>query len=81
MFLKRWHKQMCYQQKENCKIEVELIEEYFDTQAIWDMMKPGFRRMSFEGYVQKEKDKWVKWFEKNLRDDYTTCYTKKILEK
>lgn len=67
--------------KETCVIEVEMIEEYFVTHALWNMMTPGFRKMSYEQHIEKEKERWLKWFEKNLRNDYTTCYTKKILEK
>jgi len=65
--------------KENCILEVEMSEEYFTTKAIYDMMKPGIRKMDFEDYVKKEKEQWNKWFEKNL-NEFTRCYERKILE-
>lgn len=65
---------------DSCIIVIELGEEYFSAKAIYDMMKPGFRKMTFEEHIQKEKDNWMKWFEKNLKD-YTSCYNIKILEK
>ena len=65
--------------KERCIITIELGEEFFSAKAVYDMMKPGLRKMSFEEHVEKEKENWVKWFEKNLKD-YTSCYSSKILE-
>lgn len=65
----------------SCVIVLEFGEEYFVAKAIYAMMKPGFRKLEFEEYVRKEKEDWIKWFEKNLKKDYTTSYTSKILEK
>ena len=66
--------------KDNCVVVINISEEYFNAKAIFDMMKPGFRKMSFEEHILKEKENWVKWFEKNLKD-YTNCYSSKVLEK
>ena len=66
--------------KDNCVIVVELSQEYFSAKAIYDMMKPGIRKLTFEEHIQREKENWIKWFEKNLKD-YTSSYESKILEK
>jgi len=66
--------------EENCVIEIELGEEYFSAKAIYSMMKPGFRKMTFEESLDRERDVWLKWFEKNLKD-YTNSYSRKIKEK
>ncbi len=65
---------------DTCKIIIEIGDEYFSAKAIYDMMKPGFRHMEINDYIIKEKQSWIHWFEKNLKD-YSSCYTSKILEK
>ena len=65
--------------KNNCVIVIEMKEEYFAAKAIYDMMKPGFRKMEYEDHVKKEKDDWLKWFEKNLKD-YSSDYSCKTIE-
>ena len=65
--------------EENCVIIIDMGEEYFSAKAIYDMMKPGFRKMEVEDHIKNEKENWLKWFEKNLKD-YTSCYSRNILE-
>lgn len=65
--------------RDHCIIVVDVGDEYFSAKAIYDMMKPGFRKHDFEENVKKEKAVWKSWFEKNLRDDYTKVFTCKVL--
>lgn len=66
--------------KTKCKIIIEMRDEYFLAKAIYDMMKPGFRKIDYEEHVKKEKEKWLKWFGKNLRE-YSQCYDYNVLKK
>jgi hypothetical protein len=66
--------------KDTCVIVVDVGAEYFSAKAIYDMMKPGFRKRDFEENIKKEKAIWRSWFEKNLKEDYTKAFTCKILE-
>lgn len=66
--------------KDTCVIVVDVGAEYFSAKAIYDMMRPGFRKGTFEDYVKKEKNDWKSWFEKNLREDYTKSFVCKVIE-
>lgn len=65
----------------NCVIVIEMDEAYFHSQAMFDMMKPGFRKRTYEDHVNNRKQDWMRWFEKNLKADYTEDYSRKILER
>lgn len=65
--------------KDNCILVIDISDEYFAAKAIYDMMKPGLRKHEYEEHIKKEKDAWRSWFDKNLRDDYTRCFTCKVL--
>lgn len=65
--------------KDSCVLVVEVGDEYFAAKAVYDMMKPGFRKHDYEGHVKKEKEVWRSWFEKNLKDDYTKSFSCKVL--
>lgn len=66
--------------KSTCDIILCMGDEYFAAKAVYGMMKPGFRKIGFEEHVIREKESWLRWFEKNL-NEYTHSYTKKVLEK
>ena len=61
-------------------LTLDMREEYFQAQAIFDVMKPGFRNLPYIDYIKKRKKEWMGWFEKNLKKDYTNHFTVKILE-
>ncbi len=65
--------------KNSCILVLDMGDEYFTAKAIYAMMRPGFRKQCFEAYVEKEKQEFRRWFEKNLKD-YTHNYTYKLLE-
>jgi hypothetical protein len=59
--------------KKQCNLTVEIGDEYFFAKAVYDMMKPAFKKTTYEQYVEKEKQDWLRWFTKNLQD-YTKDY-------
>lgn len=64
-------------------IEVFMDELFFSTKAVMSQNMPGFRlhAIPIEHQIQKEKESWVKWFEKNLRDyQPSNKWDKKVLE-
>ena len=65
--------------KDSCNLIVNMCDEFFTAKAIYAMMRPGFRKQNFEDYVEKEKQEFRRWFEKNLKE-YTNNYDCKILE-
>lgn len=65
--------------KNSCNLCIVMDDAYFVTKTIYAMMRPGFRKMSYEEYLEKEKQVFKRWFDKNLKE-YTTNYTYKILE-
>ena len=65
--------------KNNCNLCIVMDDAYFFTKAIYAMMRPGFRKMSYEEYIEREKQEFKRWFDKNLKD-YTSNYSFRILE-
>ena len=65
--------------KNNCSLCIFMDDAYFVTKAIYAMMRPGFRKMSYEEYIEREKQEFKRWFDKNLKE-YTSNYSFKILE-
>lgn len=64
---------------DNCSIVIDMRDEYFTAKAIYAMMRPGFRKQSFEDFVNKEKQDFKRWFEKNLKE-YTSDYNCVVVE-
>jgi len=65
--------------KNSCNLCIVMDDAYFVTKAIYAMMRPGFRKMSYEEYIEREKQEFKRWFDKNLKE-YTSNYSFKILE-
>ena len=64
----------------NCELIIEIGDEYFNAKAIYDLMRPGFRKkLDYNEYIYKEKQDWLNWFEKNLQE-YTKDYNKMELK-
>ena len=63
----------------SCILIVEMGEEYFSAKAIYDMMKPGFRKKTFEECVERQKQEFKRWFERNLKE-YTNDYSCNVIE-
>jgi hypothetical protein len=58
-----------FEDGEDMEIEIFMDDLYFETKAMLDQALPGIRKKpSVDVYVFKEKEAWVRWFEKNLKD-------------
>ena len=64
---------------DECTLVVDMGDEYFSAKAIYDMMKPGFKKRTFEECVERQKQEFIRWFERNLKE-YSTDYDRKMLE-
>jgi hypothetical protein len=62
-----------------CSLVVKMSDEYFQAKAIYAMMRPGFRKYSFEECIEREKQDFRRWFDKNLKE-YASSYRVKVLE-
>jgi hypothetical protein len=65
---------------DSCVLVLEMDEEWFIGQAMGAMVRPGFRKFSFEQHLEREKDAWRKYIDDNLRNDYSKCFTCRVLE-
>ena len=66
--------------KKSCVIVIEMDEAYFHSQAMFDMMKPGFRKREYVDHLQNRKNEWMKYITKNFKE-YTENCSYKILER
>jgi len=66
--------------KDSCVLVLTMNEEWFAAQALGAMIRPGFRKFSFNEHLQKEKNDWKVYVEKNLRNDYTKYFKCRVLE-
>jgi hypothetical protein len=62
-------------------VEVFMGDIYFETKAMLDEAMPGFRKhkQPTEFYVSREKETWVRWFEKNLKEYHGFDKCKKVV--
>lgn len=70
------------EQSKDLTLIVEMNDLYFTTKATLAANMPGFRisKRPLEKTIEKEKEKWVQWFEKELKNYYRYPFQKKILE-
>ena len=70
-----------FDESNNMNIEVYMDDLYFQSKAMMDQALQGFRikKMPYSLLVEKEKDKWLRWFEKNLKDYHPLNQTIKSL--
>lgn len=68
--------------KKAIKLEVTMHDNFFYTRMLLDTVMPFHKGKDTDEALQHQKDKWISWFEKNLKEYHplNKC-TKEIVEK
>ena len=70
-----------FDNKQDLTLEIYMDDLFFQSKALLSQSLQGFRirKLPFDVLMKKEKERWVRWFEKNLNDYHPLCKCKKTV--